>query len=379
MKLNRNLFYLNNISFLSYVIFAIFIILIQNLFLNDTFLQGLFVSDALSLTATYNNLFASNNFNIFDLDYTYLGLYYVYYFFEGYYWIPNLLFIYLSFILLNKLFFNLYGNYSNKVVFLLLLNPYNLLVINYINKEIVLQFLIILFFYYFFKDKKLITILFLSTIVFFIRDAYGAILLGFYIFSIIFKNNFKIGIWIAFILLYVVQLFIFQFSDFPLIERNLDSTNNSFEHSSQILQDAQGIFYFLYKIIGNIVSLSLRPAFVTSTDGIFLLGIGYYFLGWVLLLTYVINIYGILTTHITYKFKLIFYFQIFSLLMVSQSFFIMPRYLFPFLPIYLLLSIYILKNHKYKYYNNLLYLVPFFILCAVIVLIYFNMNIVISI
>ncbi len=117
MKLNRNLFYLNNISFLSYVIFAIFIILIQNLFLNDTFLKGLFVSDALSLTATYNNLFASNNFNIFDLDYTYLGLYYVYYFFEGYYWIPNLLFIYLSFILLNKLFFNLYGNYSNKVVF----------------------------------------------------------------------------------------------------------------------------------------------------------------------------------------------------------------------------------------------------------------------
>lgn len=86
---------ISNLYLLVYSLFAICIILIQYLFENNI---DLFVSDALSLTNTYNNLYSFDNFNIFDLHYSYWGLYYLYYLFEENYWIVNLLLILLSFV-----------------------------------------------------------------------------------------------------------------------------------------------------------------------------------------------------------------------------------------------------------------------------------------
>lgn len=377
LKFNKNNFYISNVSIFIYLFLGIWIILIQSLLADSDFFKGLFVSDAISLTGTYSNFYSIEKFNIFDLEYTYWGLYYCYYLFDGYYWLVNLILIYFSFSLLNKIYFNIFGSCTNKIFFIIAFNPYNLLVINYINKEIVLQFLVLLFILYLFK-KKFIPIFFISLTIFFIRDAYGVMLIGFYFYMYLFKKNLNFGLFIAFVLLYIAQIMIFQFSDFFLIQRNLNVTKDSFENATTMLNSAESSFYFIYKIVGNVVSLSLRPAFITSNDGIFVLGLGYYISGWIILLAYLINIYGYITIrNIDYRLKLIFYFQIFSLLLVSQSFFIMPRYLFPFIPIYLIFTIYVLNNHKFKFYNKLLYFLPIAITGIIVYLMYFDMHIII--
>lgn len=119
----------------------------------------------------------------------------------------------IEFCFLNKIYFNIFGRYTFFIFIIITLNPYNLLVFNYINKEIILQLLSLLYFVYLFKNKFL-PILVISLIVFFIRDAYGVILISFYFFLFVFKRNLKIGLFLTFILLYIVQLVIFQISDF---------------------------------------------------------------------------------------------------------------------------------------------------------------------
>lgn len=167
---------------------------------------------------------------------------------------------------------------------------------------------------------------------------------------------------------------------FFLIQRNLEVTKDAFENSTTILNSANNSYYYLYKILGNLTSLSLRPAFITQNNSMFVLGVFYYISGWLLLLTYLINFYGyFMIKNIASKLKIIFYFQVISLLMVSQSFFIMPRYLFPFIPIYLIFTLYTLQNHSLKKYNKLLYFLPIIILVVCVYLIYFDMNIIIPI
>lgn len=217
----------------------------------------------------------------------------------------------------------------NAIIFWFI-NPYYLAILFYPNKEIPLLLLTVAFVYKVI-NRNFLTAFLIIWFTYYIRDGYAIVLLTTYcIFMLV--MHFKIHPkWVVFVVIAI--LYMFQ-------NGGLSSLGGAFERNAYIgtlygQHGASNLAIFIQKFIGNWLNLGLRSQFMSVT-GIYLLNIGLWLLGIMVAIALPLSVYYFV------KFdEKMFLLNCLVLGMITAllySSYIQPRYFFPLIPIFLIIT-----------------------------------------
>lgn len=278
-----------SILFLYFIISSVFVLFIQ--FHIDIFgyfgIGGVFVNDTLGMQG---NIFNAVEYGVGVQYRTIFGIILLYY---PSYWIPflynyliNAFLIMMATIFfirtLNGIGISLSRNKVYLVLFFVLSGFYVFGVMYHPNKEIPLITLTNAFIYYFIVQRKLILSVFIIVITFLFRDAYGVIMVLFFLLVNI-KPLFKFCHEYSYFTLAVVICFFSLFSLGDLIGLTMFEEFKYILERNESLAGASNNIYLL-KLLNNAFGSALRPQWLDTNDRLYLAGIGLWQFGLLLML-----------------------------------------------------------------------------------------------
>jgi hypothetical protein len=279
--------------------------------------------------------------------------------------IPNLIMLFISIYFAYKLFYKFSKNSAFLSSLAIAINPYLLISITGISKEIPLCAVTCILFYIV-KNKSVIRLIFASQmclISFGIRPVYGAILC-FSFLPLMFLSEkiiekFKLRILFLFIPFILTIFFGMLAENIPIINRMLliqkgldagtEIGRENLEKSISSLETG-GIapcINLIYRTFANLFSILFRPTLTTENGNLSLLGAGYWIYGFLVSVSFIGMIFILISlvsknkrtffpkitiAHEEYYIHLIFS-VIYIIMATSLSLIIQPRYLMPILSI----------------------------------------------
>ena len=342
------IFFFSIFTLLSFIVF-----LTQNLLHPSLILDGLLIPDVISLSNSIDWIIR-DKIEIASIPYSYVGVVILYIsawvIHPALSLIINLIMIFFCIWLVHDIFVKIGGSSGKLACLGVLCNPYIYLAVTGPNKEIPLLLITLLIFYLLlFKIRFWFPVsLILSITAIFFRDGYGFLLLAMIFFFTVFSKFPRRLLFFWLLLVSIGAAFFLQLSEFtPALERNLYvadkivSSIKSAGFTAKSLEVIDNPFLstamFYLRILGNTISLSIRPQFFSVNGGLYLLGVAFWFFGILIF----IGIRACLLVIFSKKDNLpnllarqkISVLVIFLLIGMSVSLYIQPRYLMPLLPL----------------------------------------------